>query len=173
MKTYHGIVFEDCGDPLTESLLKAYGYKANLPKDYAAFMRAINGGRPVSNAFSFVGIFGDLTVEHVRNFWRATAHNDWQSGEYFPKRMIQIAETKESSLIVLSLMQKDRGKIFHVDMNYDSDFTDPENIGSDNLSLLANSFDEFLGMLYVDQELINMCQDISCDTNCDLDQDQK
>lgn len=152
---YREIKFEQCGDRLTHKLLIAYGYMVALPKDYEEFMCNINGGVPINRAFKFIDIDGHSAIEHIDFFWSANSNNQEGSGEIFPNRMIGIAYTLEGNMVLLSLKNPDRGKVYHWDSRYESNIVDPQNVGSDNLTLLAESFDDFLKMLYMDDENSN------------------
>jgi len=156
MQSYHDIIFKNCGDHISDDVLTAIGvvFCANLPAEYALFLERVNGGEPDKNEITV-----NNTIMNIIHFFGITAKNRMNLlggliyRQEYPKRMIPIAETSEYDLIVMSLQSKDRGKVYHWDARYESEITDPENVGSDNLTLLANSFDEFLGMLYKDDAI--------------------
>jgi hypothetical protein len=155
MKEYKGINFKNCGDPLTPRIIGAFHYGARLPRDYEDFLCKINGGIPDKNVFDceWEGK-GDI----ISDFWGASVFNTARmvggySGIVIPSRMIVIASATEGNLVVMSLKNPDRGKIYHLNSSFDSSINDPENVGSDLLTFVANSFDEFLSMLYPESEI--------------------
>lgn len=154
-REYKGINFENCGDPLTPNIIGAFHYGARLPRDYEDFLCKINGGIPDKNVFEW-GEEGEGDI--ITEFWGAsvgncTGYEHRDRGKIIPSRMIVIAGAMEGNLVVMSLKNPDRGKVYHLNSSFDSSINDPENVGSDLLTFVANSFDEFLSMLYPESEI--------------------
>ena len=156
---YKNINFDKIGDAVSEDIINAIDWNGGLPKDYKQFLLHINGGIPNKSIFNFTDIIGRENSDNVLVFYGITCK--YQNilsmlryrGLIVPQRMLIMADALEGNLILISLKNPDRGKVYHWDARYESEITDPENVGSDNLTLLANSFDEFLGMLYKDDAI--------------------
>ena len=160
-REYNGIKFDNCGDPLTRGIVGAFGYGTRLPRDYEDFLCKINGGHPDKDIFDFEiaekwqarGIANVVEKFLGVSVLNAAGIVGGYVGNIIPSRMIVIAHLTNSDMVVMSLKNPDRGKIYHWNSRYDSNITDLENGGGDFLTFVANSFDEFLSMLHNETEV--------------------
>jgi hypothetical protein len=155
MITFKNIQFDNTGDTITSDILEAVSVLlcAPFPDDYKRFLIETNGGVPNKNIININGI-----PKEINHFFGITAQdrNNLIGGiiykEDIPKRMIEIAHCDVVDIIALSLHNPDRGKVYFWDHKYESGIADENNIGFDNLTLIANSFDELLEKLYCEDD---------------------
>ncbi len=70
-----------------------------------------------------------------------------------PKNMISIACDNYGNQILLSVKGPDYGKVYFWDHEQEADTENGEEPSYNNLTLIANSFDEFMNGLYGEEEL--------------------
>ena len=93
----------------------------------------------------FLGIYPDEyndLLDHIKTY-----------KERLPKNTFPIAYDSCGNLIVISVMGPDRGKIYFWDHEMEADIDHGEVSDYSNLTLIADSFDEFLEGLYSKEEL--------------------
>jgi hypothetical protein len=157
--SYHGIEFENAYPYLNEHIIHPIEkfLDVNFTKDYKDFLLNVNGGRPNKAAFKFInnnngsivqqfyginenGNYGNLLQQYKYNRFR------------IPNNMIHIGSDCGGNQILLSIKNPDRGKVYFWDHELEADTDNGEVPSYDNLTLIANSFDEFLSKLYSEDD---------------------
>lgn len=147
---------EITGSPqaITEAELKQFedNLKARLPEDYRNFLLMHNGGKPTPDIFDvdLDGFQNTSSVQHLLSL----ANNDYYSfGKYLevykgriPINLLPIAKELSVDLICLSVSGEDYGCVYYWDHNWEQEPPDYTNV-----HFLANSFSDFLQMLYDDE----------------------
>ncbi|MCX7570161.1 SMI1/KNR4 family protein [Tumebacillus sp. DT12] len=133
---------EESRTPLTEEKLDEVQKRLTLvfPAEYRAFLLKNNGGKPTPNTFSFLdrngekadSLLDDLEVEYT----------DLLSDERILPHLVPIANDPFGNLICLSVAGEDLGKVYFWDHEIE-----PKTAGYENMSLIADSFTEFLNKL--------------------------
>jgi hypothetical protein len=143
------------GRRISERELKHFEARlgATLPEDYASFLLQFNGGEPTPKWFvirgsdegSSVDLFfslggsSDVDLEQeIRIYKGETAR--------IPPQTIPVAQDPFGNLILVSLKGSDRGSVYFWDHEEEPD-PNEDIVEYENVYLLANSFDEFLGRL--------------------------
>jgi hypothetical protein len=122
-----------------------------LPKSYRIFLLKYNGGEPIKNVFFYKE---DKTNGSIIDRFFGLVSNKYENllvylrtyRERIPLNMIPIAYDPGGNLILISVKSKDRGKIYFWDHEMEVD--DGETPDYSNLTLIADSFDEFIEGLY-------------------------
>lgn len=117
--------------------------KTRLPEDYRNFILDFNGGFPTPNIFyispyqqeSRLSIFYGITSKKSCDIW-ANALNSYED---MGRSFLPIGEDPGGNQIYISLHPDTLGRIY---------FRDHELYASESLTLIANSFSEFLQNLY-------------------------
>lgn len=148
---YKGISFSNVGDKVTKDIVNSIGFPAKFPNDYMRFLEVVNGGEPdktniklsAPNYFNSTNIqfFLGITSNYERNlvesqYWYKSSVSGYD------KFMFPIALDIAGDRFFIKLSGVDRGKIYFDDHDY--------MLRTDicpNPIFVANSFDEFLGML--------------------------
>ncbi|GHS98120.1 hypothetical protein AGMMS50296_5610 [Alphaproteobacteria bacterium] len=161
MIEYRGIMFDRGKCELTEDILKAiesvFFRSSSLPKDFRNFLLAVNGGVPNRQHIDFIEKDGFKNGEWIecvlgvtsREYSNLLLYNTNYS-KRIPANMICITRNCGANLMLLSIVGKDRGNIYF--WNHDTEANNGEIPNYDNLTLIANSFDEFLSKLYSENE---------------------
>lgn len=134
-------------------------WEFTLPKEYRNFLLDHNGGEPNLTCFNFrhnkndgsdvrffLGIYPDKhndLLYHIKVFRKR-----------IPKNLFPIAYDSFGNLICISVMTSDRGKIYFWDHEMEANTDDGEVPDYSNLTLIADSFEEFLEGLHADEDLI-------------------
>ncbi len=120
-----------------------------LPKSYRIFLLRSNGGSPIEKIFDFRnkkdgscldGFFG--IVKDFNN--NLLIYREYAS-KRVPKNMLPIADDVYGNLILLAVKNPDRGKIYFWD--HELEVEEGEEPTYENLTLIADSFDEFINNL--------------------------
>lgn len=144
---------DDHPETLPEHILRVleryWGFA--LPKDYRRFLLTHNGGEPEPDYFNFkhdksdgsdvrffLGIYPD---EHNDLLDHLKMYNGRLSKNIFP-----IAYDSCGNLICISVTGPDRGKVYFWDHEMEAD--EGEEPDYSNLTLIADSFDEFINSLH-------------------------
>lgn len=148
---YNGIFFSNTGDKVTKDIVNSIGFPAKFPKDYMDFLENVNGGEPdkqnikihAQDYFNSTNIefFLGITSAPERNLVAAQNWYQFYDGDY-DKFMLPIASDIAGDKFFLKLSGRDRGKIYFDDHDYIL-----RTNYCPNPIFVANSFDEFLGML--------------------------
>lgn len=150
---YKNIDFQEHGDPLTADILNALNFEAKLPEDYMQFLLKVNGGVPDKSIFEFTDIDGKKNHDEILAFFGLTSRGNniietfQYRGKIIPQRMIILADALDANMILMSLKNPDRGKIYHWDSRFESEIINAANVGEDLISFIANNFEEFLSKL--------------------------
>jgi hypothetical protein len=130
---------------------------SKLPEDYRNFLLEHNGGIPLKKIFflkdgsdaigvdEFFGIIKGLNTNFSNLLFKQK-----YSGDRVPSNMLPIGRESLGNLILLSVKGPDRGKIYFWDHEKES----PEGVIPDysNLTLIADSFEEFFDNLHGEDE---------------------
>jgi hypothetical protein len=159
MIVYKGVVFDSEKSELTNDILvvleEVFFNCGKLPNDYREFLLTVNGGIPDKKLVTFTmkdgfkngdiidGILGIKSKKHLNLLMRNKLYFNRA-----PSNMICITQNDGANLILLSIKGDDRGKVYFWDHNWEADTGIGEIASYDNLTLLADSFNEFLCMLH-------------------------
>ena len=138
-------------------------FEINLPKDYKEFMIENNGGE--SDNDLFFDFYDNVTQKNnssvIRSFFRIyeiknnkIVYDDlekickimWEEGT-LDKKMLPIADDPGGNVICISLFSEDYGTVYFANHEYEDSDT-----GYLFVSKIANSFSEFVAILYLDEE---------------------
>ena len=126
----------------------------DFPDDYKSFMLEFKGGRPIPPAFDYVGVDGVENSTAIRTFYSIDNFEKieddietnilyyWEN-ERLIRSVIPIAVDIAGNLVCMSISEVDYGKISLWDHEFELDLECHE-----NLAKLADSFTEFLAILY-------------------------
>ena len=144
---------DDHPETLPESILKIFerDWEFKLPSGYREFLLKHNGGTPNLDCFTFenepdngsiiqcfFGIYPDHNYDLIETIKTYKVREN-----RLPKRLFPIANDCGGNLICISVMNPDRGKIYFWDHEQETDPPDDS-----NLTLIANSFEDFLDGLH-------------------------
>jgi hypothetical protein len=129
-------------------------WDVKLPKSYKDFILSTNGGTPDKKIFfmsngeegsvkSFFGIIADYSyglLERIKMF-----------SERIPKNMLPIANDSGGNLILLSVRGADYGRLYFWDHNWEAE--EGKEPAYSNLTLVADSFNEFINSLKDESEI--------------------
>lgn len=143
--------------PLDDGFLRAIekflGFK--FPKDYRTFLLCFNGGETEEKIFFFKNdiedgsildrLFGIVDEDYENLLLYIKKYKD-----RIPENCIPIAGDPGGNLVLLSIKMADRGKIYFWDHHREA--PDGETPDYSNLTLIADSFQEFLDGLKAEPE---------------------
>lgn len=150
--------FEKQFGPIPEKFITALeqGWRIRLPKDYKNFLININGGKPKKKLFTLkdqsnnsliAGLFGISEEEDYNILTRYPS----MLGDRIPTNMFPIADDQGGNFILLSVKEADRGKVYFWDHNWEAE--EGQMPDYSNLTLIADSFDEFINNLKSEDEI--------------------
>ncbi len=138
--------------PVSEEKVRQFELKigAPLPDDYRRFLLKHNGGRPKTEIFDFpdgkdssgVNMFYPLDPKDT-NALEAKLE---VFQERIPKEFIAFGGDPFGNQLVIGTAGEERGKIYFWDREMEAD--EGEEPDMSNMDFLANSFEDFLAMLY-------------------------
>lgn len=135
-------------DTCLKALEQLWGF--NLPKAYRNFLLECNGGEPKKKCFDLKdksdGSVIDEFLSIINNYNSNLLLDLKDVGKRCPSHMIPIADDGFGNRILLSAKGADRGKVYFWD--HDMEANDDETPDYSNLSLIADSFEEFTNGLY-------------------------
>lgn len=152
----YAINLKESFGPLDEKILKTIemylGFK--FPKTYKEFLVVLNGGFPTKRFFLlerdggyvidlFFGFVPDEDINILLHY------RDYKNR--IPENMFPIGNDPFGNLILLSVKNADRGKIYFWDHEMEAD--NGETPDYSNLTLIANSFEEFIASLRDEEDL--------------------
>jgi cell wall assembly regulator SMI1 len=124
-----------------------------LPNEYRNFLLKYNGGIPRPSVFNFKDNGGQETNSLVHYFYAIYNESNYDNLEQnyilyikekrIPLNILPIADDPFGNMICISLSGNDCGNVYF--WNHEEEV---ENESYDNLSLIANNFNEFLDNLY-------------------------
>lgn len=135
---------------LKEEVLQAieeyWGF--GLPKDYRKFLLQYNGGIPVEKKYYFKNTKEPGGITEFFGFIKGYNHNLLRqatfTGDRVPKNMLSIGDAPCGDLILLTVKGKDRNKVYLWDHEMEADPAQGEVPDYSNLTLIADSFTEFI-----------------------------
>jgi cell wall assembly regulator SMI1 len=122
-----------------------------FPTDYREFLLRQNGGRPTPSEFAFTDPDGDPSDSLVDFFYSIydgtlnnleLKHRTFTLGERMPPNIVPIANDPFGNQICMSVAGDDVGRVYFWDHELETGEPTYE-----NMSLIANSFTEFLSSL--------------------------
>ena len=152
------MLIKSYGNPFSESDLKTIEMylEFKFPEQYKIFLINHNGGEIDKKIFCFKN---DSTDGSVLDRLFGFVPNEYKNilvyyriyKNRIPKYMFPIGYDPFSNLIILSIKGVDRGKVYF----WDHDFEVEDGVEPDysNLTLIADSFDEFINSLESDDEV--------------------
>ena len=157
---YHNINFYVHGNALSIDIIDAMQFEAKLPNDYKQFLLHVNAAEPECNVLK-IDTVHYKNIVRIEKFLGITADNefnvlyDLRYREYnsiIQNDKFPIAYDNAGNTIFIGLKFNNiRGKIYYWDHDYT--LCSDENFNPNEMICLANSFDEFLGMLYKDDAI--------------------
>lgn len=148
------MMLKDYG-PLDEKFLSSVEqfWQFKLPQDYRKFLLCYNGGYPCKTIFNFddsssvIDCFYGFMKDFIKNI--LIKYRD--IGIRYPINTLPIGDDVFGNLILLSVKGPDRGKIYFWD--HEMEVEDGETPDYSNLTLIADSFDEFINSLKSEDEV--------------------
>jgi hypothetical protein len=136
---------------IIEALEQLWGFR--LPNEYKNFLIEYNGGEPVPNGFSFKnlpenGSYIDVFFGILKHDNNNLLVNMEMYKNRIPNNFIPIGDDPGGNLILISVKNKDRGKIYFWDHEMEANTEAGEIADYTNLTLIADSFDEFMNGLH-------------------------
>lgn len=129
-----------------------------LPRDYKEFLINYNGGNPDPCCFSFKntpekGSFIDNLFGVIKDLNNNLLLNIDLYKNRIPTNFIPIGDDPGGNLILLSVKTPDRGKVYFWDHEMEADTDQGEIADYSNLTLISDSFEEFLNGLHSSEEI--------------------
>ncbi len=144
--------------PLDENCLRALEqlWEFQLPKEYRTFLLKYNGGRPKKDTFYFHSSNDDGSVVHVFfGIYKDDNYNLLMSlteiGGRYPSDSFPIASDVCGNHICITVKGPNRGKIYFWDHETEADTEQGEVADYSNMTLIADSFNEFIDGLYEEE----------------------
>ncbi len=144
--------FENTHGPFEDKFLKALeqSWGFYLPNDYRYFILEHNGGRPEPRYYNFKEQLVGSDVHTFFGIYKDPNYNLLcklrDMGSRIPCDCFPVACDSCGNLICIVIKGSDRGKIYFWD--HELEAADGEEPSYDNLTLIADSFDEFLNSLH-------------------------
>ena len=145
-KTYNAFVDEK----VLLAIEQLWGYA--LPQPYRKSILGVNGVKSINLMFLFketpkegsclVDLFGIY-----KDFNNNILLKSQYSGNRIPENMLPIGRDIYGNLVLLSIKGSDRGKVYFWDHEMEADPAQEEVPDYSNLTLIADSFDEFINSL--------------------------
>lgn len=127
---------------------------SNLPQKYRDFLLKYNGGIPQKKRFWFKGKRDGSYLTEFYGIIKSSTSNllmeQKNAGERIPDNTLPIADDIYGNWILISLKGPDRGKIYFWDHELES--YEGEIPDYSNLTLIADSFEEFINSLQDEHE---------------------
>lgn len=139
---------------LQENFLETHEqfFNFKFPKDYRDFLLEYNGGITKNTVFLFKNDPEDGSIlDRLFGFTPAKNQNiliyfrNYQNR--IPNNTFPIGYDPGGNLVLLSVKGPDRGKVYFWDHEREADSSQGEKPSYDNLTLIADSFDEFINNL--------------------------
>lgn len=124
------------------------GFK--FPLHYKRFLLVTNGGKPIKRVFSIDSSFTKKSV--LKYFFSITPERNKNIllenklyGDRIPKNMWSIGKDDFGNRVLLNVGGKNYGKVYFWD--HEKEVEEDQEPTYDNLTLIANDFDEFMDSL--------------------------
>jgi len=144
---------------LSDSILRAIEqfWGVGLPENYRNFLIEHNGGEPENKIFKFQTQADGSCLDQFFGVVRDYNNNLLMKYKYLGDRvmdtMLPIARDVYGNLILLTVKGKDRNKVYFWDHEMEADTENGEKADYSNLTLIADSFTEFVeGLRAEDQD---------------------
>lgn len=125
-------------------------WEFQLPKDYKKFLMEHNGGVPKRDCFSFKDSSDGSCIDDffgiIKDFNNNLLLYKEYAGKRVPENTLPIGDDVYGNLILLSVKGPDRNKIYFWDHERES--ADNEKPDYSNLTLVADTFSDFIDSLY-------------------------
>ncbi len=133
-------------------------YDLSFPIYYKHFLECYNGGIPEKDIFSFKGSKDGSILYGFFGFCSSNKRLDITHRYMIAKRRIPsntfaIADDQGGNLILLSIKGSDYGKVYFWDHESEADTDQGEVANYSNLTLIADSFEEFINGLKSEEEI--------------------
>ncbi|MFF2094561.1 SMI1/KNR4 family protein [Paenibacillus sp. NPDC058174] len=134
-------------------------YDILFPDDYRQFLVSKNGGKTEQRRFktndatkkgvvtSSISMFFPLSIENEINLEEKL--RSYNLAQVVPSNLLPIGIDPVESLICLSIDGKDRGSVYHCDMDY---FEEDNELRVEYIRLISKSFSEFVDNLYIPEK---------------------
>lgn len=126
-----------------------------LPNSYKSFLLKTNGGSPINIYFMIKSCNRLGAVQNFFGMHKQSYRDIFSKRLIFidriPPNTLAISSQPNGDLILLSVSGSDYGKIYYWD--HDWEVEDGEIPDYSNLTLIADSFDEFISMLKSEEEI--------------------
>jgi cell wall assembly regulator SMI1 len=147
------VIVRESEQPLQLHDLEAAEKRLGLtfPEEYRAFLLKHNGGRPTPREFNFLdpdGVPSNSLINFFLAIYDGTIDNleisyrTFTLKERMPANIVPIANDPFGNQICISVAGEDIGKVYFWDHE-----REPDEPSYENLSLIADSFNEFLSRL--------------------------
>ncbi len=128
----------------------------NLPDEFKSFLLKYNGGSPVECGIDFETDKNGRNYMEVGYFYGINRKPDILVyyneilAHRIPKGVLSIASTNSNGFILLSTLEKTYGNVYFKDHEVEDsfEFNDSNDTLPGSMTLLANSFSDFLEKLY-------------------------
>lgn len=150
-------IYNSRSETLPEHILKAleHYWEINLPSSFRDFLLKNNGGEPAKNFFLFKGSDSGSDVQSFLGIYPRTHNNLLEYLKTYesriPNHLFPIAYDSFGNLILISVKNPDRGKIYFWDHEMEVD--EGKTPDYSNLTLIADSFEEFIENLRSEDEI--------------------
>ena len=139
-------------------------FNFKLPYIFKKYLVEVNGGIAKKNIFLFPNSSDGAITHH----WYGIRSDKYfsflisikDSGYRYPKKFVAFCDDTSGNKILLSTSGSDYGKIYYWDHELEAD--EGEKPDYSNLTLIADSFDEFLSMLKSEAEIEALESSNSC-----------
>jgi hypothetical protein len=143
-------VYKNLNESVLSAIEEFWGF--GLPKSYRKFLLETNGGIPSNGYFyfykkkdrSFITSFFGV----VKDFNNNILIKEKYANNRVPGNMLPIGRDVYGNLILISVKNKDRGKIYFWDHEMEANTEAGEIADYRNLILISDSFDEFMNGLH-------------------------
>ena len=132
-------------------------YKLKLPDDYRLFLLTYNGGSPSPEVVDFIehgkkqsDIVNYLCGIHEGEYWASLEWHMEMFKQRIPAGFIPFGYDPGGNLFLLGTNDENIGKVYFWDHENEAALFDEEP-SFKNMSLITNSFTEFMNQLYSDQ----------------------
>lgn len=143
---------------LSQDILKAEkSLNLKFPNSYKEFLLKYNGGTPDECAIDFDAAKLKVQGEDIKYFYSIggkktndVVHKSLSKDYTLPDGVIFLANTHSSNFFLLSLRDDSYGQLFYKDHEFEDTipFEPNKNILPESMVKVADSFDEFISMLY-------------------------
>ena len=129
-------------------------YDIELPEEYKRFLLSTNGGKTVNYKFetkdqtiaSYMMLFLPLSLKNENNVEHC--FTNYNRTEIIPQDFLPIGLDPMNNLICLSVTSERKGKVYFCGLTY---FKEQQALRNESIRLIANSFDEFLYNLQIEE----------------------